>query len=197
MLILTLYKLITFIVQNDVMNNSRLSICMVALVACLSLLSFNKQQEPKPLKVYTGSGIKVKAYDYSGLEYFLNRKSDTTYVVNFWATWCVPCVKELPAFEKLGQKYKGSKVKILLVSLDMPKLAETKLLPFIKEKQLESQVVLLRDPDANSWISKINAKWSGAIPATLIYNKKSRKFFEKSFTLEELEKELARVRSGK
>lgn len=197
MLILTLYKLITFIVQNDVMNNSRLSVCMVALVACLSLLSFDKQQEPKPLKVYTGSGIKVKAYDYSGLEYFLNRKSDTTYVVNFWATWCVPCVKELPAFEKLGQKYKGSKIKILLVSLDMPKMAETKLLPFIKEKQLESQVVLLRDPDANSWISKVNAKWSGAIPATLIYNKKSRKFFEKSFTLEELEKELARVRSGK
>lgn len=179
------------------MNNSRLSVCMVALVACLSLLSFDKQQEPKPLKVYSGNGIKVKAYDYSGLEYFLNRKTDTTYVVNFWATWCVPCVKELPAFEKLGQKYRGSKVKILLVSLDMPKMAETKLLPFIKEKQLESQVVLLRDPDANSWISKVNAKWSGAIPATLIYNKKSRKFFEKSFTLEELEKELARVRSGK
>lgn len=141
---------------------------------------------PKPLKVYEKDGVTVNAYDFEKLEYFLNKKNDTTYVVNFWATWCVPCVKELPHFEKLNAEKAGDKVKVLLVSLDMHKMVESKLIPFIKEKQLKSDVVLLRDPDANSWISKIEPTWSGAIPATLFYKGGTRNFYESAFTYEEL-----------
>lgn len=151
-------------------------------------------REPRPLKVYSADGVTVKAYDYEGLQYFLNRKNDTTYVVNFWATWCQPCVKELPAFEQLNENFKKQKVKVLLVSLDMAKMAETKLLPFIKDKKLKSKVIMMRDPDANSWIGKVSGDWSGAIPATLIYNKKARKFYERSFTASELEKELVKIK---
>ncbi|MNJ98177.1 Thioredoxin-1 [compost metagenome] len=150
-----------------------------------------KPQEPKPLKVYTKDGVSVKAYDFDKLEYFLTQKNDTTYVVNFWATWCVPCVEELPHFEKLNANYKDHKVKVMLVSLDMFKMIESKLLPFIKEKQLKSDIVYLRDPDQNTWLPKVDSTWSGALPATLIYNKNKRKFFEKSFTYAELEKEVS------
>ncbi|WP_235894406.1 TlpA disulfide reductase family protein [Flavobacterium zepuense] len=148
-------------------------------------------QPPKPLKVYSNDTVSVNAYEYSGLEYYLKQKNDTTYVVNFWATWCVPCVEELPNFEKINAKYKENKVKVILVSLDMAKMVETKLLPFINQKQIKSQVLLLRDPDADSWIPKVDSTWSGAIPATLIYNKDMRKFYERSFTYDELEKEIS------
>jgi len=146
---------------------------------------------PKPLKVYSNDTVLVNAYEYSGLEYYLKQKNDTTYVVNFWATWCVPCVEELPNFEKINAKYKENKVKVILVSLDMAKMVETKLLPFINQKQIKSEVLLLRDPDADSWIPKVDSTWSGAIPATLIYNKDMRKFYERSFTYDELEKEIS------
>jgi len=146
---------------------------------------------PKPIKVYSNDTVSVKAYDYAGLEYFLTQKNDTTYVVNFWATWCVPCVEELPHFEKINANYKENKVKVLLVSLDMVKMIEGKLLPFIKNKQIKSEVLLLRDPDADSWIPKVDSTWSGAIPATVIYNADNRKFYEKSFTYDELEKEIS------
>jgi thiol-disulfide isomerase/thioredoxin len=146
---------------------------------------------PKPLKVYSNDTVSVKAYDYAGLEYFLTQKNDTTYVVNFWATWCVPCVEELPNFEKINANYKENKVKVVLVSLDMVKMIEGKLLPFIKNKQIKSEVLLLRDPDADSWIPKVDSTWSGAIPATVIYNADNRKFYEKSFTYDELEKEIS------
>jgi thiol-disulfide isomerase/thioredoxin len=150
-----------------------------------------KPQEPKPLKVYTKDGVSVKAYDFDKLEYFLTQKNDTTYVVNFWATWCVPCVEELPHFEKLNEKYKEDKVKVMLVSLDMYKMVESRLLPFIKEKQLKSDVVYLRDPDQNTWLPKVDSTWSGALPATLIFNKDMRKFYEQSFTYDELEREVS------
>ena len=141
--------------------------------------------------MYSRDDISVNAYDFSGLEYYLNQKNDTTYVVNFWATWCEPCVEELPHFEKLNEKYKEDKVKVILVSLDIFKQVETKLLPFIKEKQLKSEVIYLRDPDQNTWLPKVDSTWSGAIPATVIYNKEQRKFYERSFTYEELEKEVS------
>jgi thiol-disulfide isomerase/thioredoxin len=150
-----------------------------------------KNDAPTPLKVYNKDGVSVKAYDFDKLEYFLKQKNDTTYVVNFWATWCVPCVEELPHFEELNAKYKKDKVKVMLVSLDMFKMVESKLLPFIKEKQLKSDVVYLRDPDQNTWLPKVDSTWSGALPATLIYNKDKRKFYEKSFTYAELEKEVS------
>ena len=92
----------------------------------------------------------------------------------------------MPYFEKLGEEYKDDNVKVLLVSLDMPKMVESKLLPFIKEKDIKSEVVLLRDPDANSWISKVSPEWSGAIPATVIYKKDKKSFYEQSFNYEQL-----------
>ena len=145
---------------------------------------------PKPLKVYAKDGIKLKSYNYDGLESYLNQKNDTLYVINFWATWCVPCVKELPHFEKLNQKYKNSKFKMILVSLDFPKMIESRVIPFMKKKKLKAEVIVLNDPDANSWIEKVAKEWSGAIPATVIYKNEKRKFYEQSFTEEELETEI-------
>ncbi len=145
---------------------------------------------PKPLKVYDSKGVKLESYDFVSFEKFLHFDDDYTYVVNFWATWCVPCVQELPNFEKLQAQYKDKNVKVILVSLDMKKQVESRLIPFIKKKGLKSKVVYLNDPDANAWIGRVDPKWSGAIPATVIYKKEERAFFEQSFTYEALETEL-------
>ena len=127
----------------------------------------------------------IPVVDYQGLKPLLHRTNDTTYVVNFWATWCAPCVKELPYFEALGDTYKDEKVKVILVSLDFKKQIETKLYPFVEKKQLKSDVVVLYDSDSNFWINDISDSWSGAIPATLVYKNESRSFFEQSFHSQE------------
>lgn len=134
---------------------------------------------------------KVVSMNFEELEknYFQN-KNDSIYIINFWATWCKPCVKELPAFEKIATNYSDKKVKVLLVSLDFTDKIESQVIPFIKKNNIQSEVVLLDDADANSWIPKVSAEWSGAIPATVIYKKGNRKFYEQSFIFEELENEL-------
>lgn len=132
----------------------------------------------------------IESFDYNSLEKLLHKKDDKTYIINFWATWCKPCVQELPSFEKLNKVYKDKNVEVILVSLDFPNQIEKKVIPFINKHQLQSKVILMNDPDQNKWIPKISKKWSGSIPATLIYNKYSREFYEQSFTYESLYIEL-------
>ncbi|MBI1182651.1 redoxin domain-containing protein [bacterium] len=130
---------------------------------------------------------KIKVYKkYKNLEPLLHKNNDTTYVINFWATWCKPCVAELPYFDALTNDYAGEKLKVVLVSIDFEENLQKRLLPFLDKAAIESEVVLFDDPAQHEWIPKIDEKWSGAIPATYIYHGKKHEFFEKSFTQKEL-----------
>ncbi len=137
--------------------------------------------------------IGVKEVKWPSLDTLLHSDSDTTYVINFWATWCGPCVKELPHFEALKRNYASHKVRILLVSMDFAKEIEDRVIPFVVHHKLKNTVWLLNEPDANSWIEKVDASWSGALPATLIINpaRSKKAFFEKAFDYESLARELS------
>lgn len=125
----------------------------------------------------------IPTLDYNSLEPLLNQKEDKVYVVNFWATWCAPCIKELPYFEKLNAR---PNVEVLLVSLDFPQHKEKRLLPFVTKHQLQSKVVHLNDTRENYWINAISKDWSGALPATIIYTQERREFYEGEFSEVEL-----------
>lgn len=116
---------------------------------------------------------------FDAFEKAVLKEDDNTYVVNFWATWCAPCIKELPYFEQLHKD--NPKVKVILVSLDSRKDLEKKLIPFVAKKQLTAEVILLSDKDYNAWLNKIDDSWSGAIPATLIISGKRKLFAEREF----------------
>lgn len=144
-----------------------------------TLLSLSACTQALPEKAATAPLLQYESY--AALEKTFKNDSDTTYVVNFWATWCKPCVEELPYFETLHNTYADKKVKVILVSLDFKKQIEKKLVPFIEKNNLQSNVVVLVDPDANRWIDAIDPEFSGAIPATKIYRQGKSAFYEKSF----------------
>ncbi|MDO3693302.1 redoxin domain-containing protein [Wenyingzhuangia sp. chi5] len=170
----------------------RTIILLISVVVLISCNSSQKKQEEQVKKepVKVENKLDLEVYDFNGFEKFLNKKDGKIYVINFWATWCAPCVKELPYFEKLKELYKDKGVEILLVSLDFPNQYDSKLKPFIIDKKITSKVIALDDVDMNTWIPKVNENWSGALPATIIYKNDESKFFEQSFTYEILENEV-------
>ena len=127
----------------------------------------------------------VKVVNYTQLEEQWTNNSDTLYIINYWATWCKPCVEELPDFIKLEQDSQNKKIKILLVSLDFASHADSRVAPFIKKMNITTKVVILAD-DANVWINKVDKNWSGAIPATQFIKKGERKFFAEQLSYERL-----------
>ncbi len=131
-------------------------------------------------------GLNIKTLNYEGLKPVLNKQDDKIYVINFWATWCIPCVKELPAFERLREEYYDKSVEVILISLDLSSQKDNVVVPFLKRKRIKSPVFIFNDSNEQFWIEDISKDWTGSIPSTLIYNKKQRIFYERTFNYKQL-----------
>jgi len=151
--------------------------------------SVNAQsQAPQPHEVVSGNTRSVKVYDINNFAQFLSPVDDTVYVFNFWATWCEPCLKELPYFDRLAGYFKNKKIKTIFVSMDFRSKIKELLIPYIEANNIHSDVIVLNASDTKLLNSKVDSAWSGALPATLILKGNQKSFYTKSFTELELQK---------
>ena len=134
---------------------------------------------------------KIKKIKIMDLEKTIN-ESKGPLIVNFWATYCVPCLKEIPSFQQMANQFKGKGVKLLLVSIDMKEAYPSKIISIAKKLKLNPPVYWLDETNADYFCPKVDSSWSGALPSSLfIYNTKGyRKFFEDELSKEKLEKEI-------
>ena len=135
----------------------------------------------------------IEVVDFDGLYSKIDLSVDKTYVINFWATWCSPCIKELPYFEEVNKKLNDKNTEVILVSLDFPSQIESKLKPYLTRNKIKSKVILLDDSKMNTWVPKVSEQWDGGIPATLIVNSSNYNFYPKPFKKEELFSEINKV----
>lgn len=153
----------------------------VIIIICFDSCTSRSFNQPVPIS------------DFNGIDKWLNKQNDTVYVINFWATWCAPCVKEFPVFEQFAKENKDEKLKVLMINLDFPDQYNSRLLPFLEQRKSKLDVIMLDDPNQNQWIVKVDSIWSGSLPATLIYGKCKRVFLEKELTYEELKAEFKNI----
>jgi thiol-disulfide isomerase/thioredoxin len=121
-------------------------------------------------------------------------ESKTPLIVNFWATFCLPCIEEIPYFQTLVKKYEKDSVKLLLVSLDL-KDDYAKVGPFAKKRKFTAPITWLDESNADYFCPKVDSSWSGSIPASLFINNKTgyRKFYEEQIPEQKLEKEIMAI----
>lgn len=151
------------------------------LLICLSLISYSLSAQ-------------VKLLTLDELDKRIAAGKDTTYVVNFWATWCGPCVAELPNFEKLRVANLKKPVKVLLISVDFKSKLQKEVIPFVVKNQFKAEVFLLNETDQQKYIERVDPKWTGAIPATLFVKQKTRRFYEQEFTEKQLKNTLLNLK---
>jgi thiol-disulfide isomerase/thioredoxin len=129
---------------------------------------------------------KAELISFEQLEKRINSDSSSTFIINFWATWCGPCLAELPDFQQFYEKNNDKNVKLLLVSFDFPYEIK-KVNKFIEKKNLKPAVYLISDTDQNAFINKVSKNWEGTIPATWFVNNKNGKKLLIEKPLNELE----------
>ena len=126
----------------------------------------------------------IKKWKITDVEQYITESKDEVLVINFWATFCKPCVAEIPFFISTVEKYKSSKVALLLVSLDLPSFYPTKIAAFAKKNNFRASIAWLDETNADYFCPRVDSAWSGSIPATLVINKKTgfRKFAEEEMS---------------
>jgi len=135
----------------------------------------------------TTFGQSAEIWNKPDLQRQLQLHNDTVYVMNFWATWCKPCIEELPEFKAAQQHWQGKPVRFVYVSLDFMSKREELLLPFIHKNMAWAEVVQLDAGNPNDWIPLVDPSWSGAIPATLFWSGDKRVFREKGLHAPEID----------
>jgi thiol-disulfide isomerase/thioredoxin len=152
------------------------------LLAILSIAATSLWAQP-------ASTVKLK-----DIQQLIAAPTEKIKVINFWATWCAPCVKEMPLFEKLNEENKGVEVTLVSMDYDLDPNPE-KVYRFVTRKNLKSKVLILAEANPNDWIDKIDKSWSGALPATLIIDAKSgkRTLIQHELKEGDLEKYIAEV----
>jgi thiol-disulfide isomerase/thioredoxin len=132
------------------------------------------------------SGQPYRKVGLAEVEKQLTSASDSLLIVNFWATWCKPCIEELPHFDSLVDRFPGQKIKVVLISVDFD-TQEASLKRFLQRKKLQPEVWWLVSNE--NWIDAIHPEWSGALPATLVIQPGSpeRHLQESAFTAETLD----------
>lgn len=167
--------------RGIILKKVNMKLRLTALALCVATTVWAQAQKPAIVKL-------------ADLQNLIQTPSEQVKVINFWATWCAPCIKELPLIEKLQQE--RSDVKVTLVSMDIDLDPNPdKVFRFVERKKIKSDVLILNEKNPNDWIDKIEKEWSGALPATLIINGKNgkKKFVEKELHEGDLEKLIAEV----
>lgn len=118
------------------------------------------------------------------------RQSKTPLIINFWATYCIPCLEELPYFQQQVKAHAKDSVQLLLVSLDMADEYPSGIRSFAKKRKITAPIVWLDETNADYFCPKVDEKWSGAIPASLFVNNANghRQLYEEQLSPAALQK---------
>jgi thiol-disulfide isomerase/thioredoxin len=139
---------------------------LITFIICLFAVSLIAQdQAPTPER--------YKVFDtYDDLQAHISKYANQTVVINFWATYCAPCVKEVPFFDQLQEKYRANNVKVIMVNLDFKSQLKQRLDKYLNDHPIPNlEIVVLADQDADSWVPRVTSDWDGSLPFTMVLSK--------------------------
>ncbi|MFT5998854.1 MAG: thiol-disulfide isomerase/thioredoxin [Neolewinella sp.] len=162
-------------------HNLRYMLRYLPLVLCLFLCTCGPAPEKAaPLPVLGNAEQTIIYDDFSQIESLFHQQNDTTYVINFWATWCKPCREEIPFLQRLAKETAGKKMRVVLVSLDTEEGAIQRIPKFLARAAPDLPSIVLTDEDS-AWGKTIDRVWSGSLPTTILYKKDLRFVYRRNF----------------
>jgi len=142
---------------------SSLKIILILLVLFSTITEPNVSQTKKLPE--------VEVINVEKLKKIIDENRDRAILINIWATWCIPCREEFPDLVKIANDYKDE-VRVIGISLDEPEILDTQVIPFLKSHNAEFENYILKTVEPEDFINLLSKEWSGAVPATFIYDKK-------------------------
>jgi thiol-disulfide isomerase/thioredoxin len=146
------------------------------LLLTVSVLSFacqganNLQENAQEVEAGANTSFEVKLLEEEQLTELIESRNGRILFINVWATWCIPCREEFPDLVKLASDYHDAKIDFVSISADYPDEIESKIVPFLENQQVNFPVYVQNFERQEDFINYLNKEWSGALPASFIYN---------------------------
>lgn len=179
---------------------SRRVLCTAPLLPLLFIFCFSlplqaespETRSSSTLSSTTESEPVAEVVSIETLKSRLSQLKGQVAVVNFWATWCEPCVEEMPELIEFDRKYRTKSVRFLSVSADHPDDLEDRILPYMKKAEIHFPVLVVGGESPDDLVKAVDPKWQGSLPATFVYDRDGNRvkaWFEK-ITLSDLQRVL-------
>ena len=111
----------------------------------------------------------VKVIRVEDLRKLISENDVHVLLINVWATWCLPCREEFPELVKLADNYED-KVRVIGISIDDYEILNTQVVPFLDDQNAEFENYILKAADPEDFINLLSKDWSGAVPATFVFD---------------------------
>lgn len=150
------------------LKNSIYLFFIVGLFACEQ--PQQKQVTISALEIEVPVSKLASLAEYDEFKDLMANEKGKVVLVNLWATWCKPCVHEMPMLEKLHQNYKGKGLKVMALSIDEVAKADSLVVPFWEEMNFSMDNYLIAHQDPGAFVNKIDPLWLGLLPTSFIFN---------------------------
>jgi thiol-disulfide isomerase/thioredoxin len=173
-------------------------LALLASSACRNTNDRSKQAEQSLERTEEKAGLLVAPIDQASLKKLIKERKGKVLFLNIWATWCAPCVAEFPDLIKLSQTYDTTAIEVVAISADYPDEVDTKIIPFLRKLNVPFRVYVAQFEHQEDFINTENHSWSGALPASMIYdaNGNERFFHMGQQTFDEFKHEIDKVKGA-
>lgn len=150
-------------------STARIGVAVTALVAAIPLFT-----SVRAVAQDVDKKASVEAVDGKALKKALEGHKGKVVVLNFWATWCGPCVEEFPDLVKLHNKYADKGLVVLGVSMDEPR-DQGKVVDFAQKQKAGFPIFVRKSGNIEKYVSPIDKGWQGVIPTTYVYDREGKR----------------------
>ncbi|MEW4567018.1 redoxin domain-containing protein [Tautonia sp. JC769] len=140
---------------------------MTRVFGCSTKWADKRDDARKSLERWDAEPVSLETIDLDGVAELAKNDSDDLLLVNLWATWCGPCVAELPEFVEMNRMYRGRDFKLITISLDDSD-AQSKALEVLTEHHVSATNYLLDAADRDAFAEALDPEWPGPVPYTLL-----------------------------
>lgn len=157
---------------DELLEGKAVSVTEAKAFGCM----IQRSQDAKDIKAVATAATesvdpKVTMLKPADFSKFKDSAKGKVLVVNFWATWCGPCVAEFPELVRLDTKYRDKGVKVAGISIDDVDDIKDKVIPFIKEQKAAFDILVSDSKDPEDIINLVDKNWEGTLPTTFVFDK--------------------------
>jgi thiol-disulfide isomerase/thioredoxin len=151
---------------------------------CSIKWAWKNEYTKKLYKQWAELPVNIEDIDVQGIKELINNTSSGKLrLINFWATWCGPCITEFPDLVIIDRMYRGRPFEFISVSTDKRNRKEDAL-KFLKTQQASNKNFIFNDDDVYKLIEAVDNGWQGALPFTMLVEPGGKVIYKKQDTID-------------